>query len=84
MVTGGWCSNWVNIKLAIKNIKIPFFLFAGINIFLDGYIKSENMRFRETSLNFKVSEKADDKNLSRTEFRQEYHAMTKTLGEIRL
>ncbi len=57
-------------------------LLLGINIFLDGFIKSENMRFRETSLNFKVSEKADERDVTRTEFRQEYHAMMKTLGEM--
>lgn len=31
----------------------------GINIFLDGFVPTENLRFRDTSLIFKVSETAD-------------------------
>lgn len=31
----------------------------GINIFLDGFVPTENLRFREESLTFKVSETAD-------------------------
>ena len=31
----------------------------GINIFLDGFVPTENLRFRDTSLVFKVSETAD-------------------------
>lgn len=27
---------------------------AGINIFLDGFVPTENLRFRQTSLSFKV------------------------------
>ena len=32
---------------------------AGINIFLDGFVPTENLRFREASLVFKVAETAD-------------------------
>ena len=35
------------------------FIFTGINIFLDGFVPTENLRFRETSLVFKVAETAD-------------------------
>ena len=35
------------------------FVFTGINIFLDGFVPTENLRFRETSLVFKVAETAD-------------------------
>ena len=31
----------------------------GINIFLDGFVPTENLRFRESSLVFKVAETAD-------------------------
>ena len=31
----------------------------GINIFLDGFVPTENLRFREASLTFKVSETAE-------------------------
>lgn len=33
---------------------------VGINIFLDGFVPTENLRFRETSLVFKVAETADE------------------------
>lgn len=34
-------------------------LSAGINIFLDGFVPTENLRFRDASLVFKVAETAD-------------------------
>lgn len=32
---------------------MPFSVREGINIFLEGYIPTENMRFREIEINFK-------------------------------
>ena len=32
-----------------------FLFLSGINIFLDGFVPTENLRFREASLTFKVS-----------------------------
>jgi ATP-binding cassette subfamily E protein 1 len=32
----------------------------GINIFLDGFIPTENLRFRETSMSFRLMETLDD------------------------
>ena len=40
-------------------VTMPSSVREGINIFLDGYIPSENLRFRQTSLVFKVAESAD-------------------------
>ncbi len=40
-------------------VTLPIGVREGINVFLDGYIPAENLRFRETSLVFKVSEQAD-------------------------
>lgn len=40
-------------------VTLPIGVREGINIFLDGYIPAENLRFRETSLIFKVSEQAE-------------------------
>lgn len=37
----------------------------GINIFLDGYVPTENLRFRETSLVFKVAETANEEEVKR-------------------
>ncbi len=53
----------------------------GINIFLDGFIPSENMRFRDQSLVFKVSEKANAEESVRMAH-HEYPSMTKTLGSF--
>lgn len=39
---------------------MPFSVREGINIFLEGFIPTENLRFREVSLNFKVSEDVED------------------------
>ena len=52
-----------------------------INIFLDGYIPTENLRFRETALTFRVAEKADDREARRV-CRYEYQNMTKSFGNI--
>jgi translation initiation factor RLI1 len=42
--------------------------FLGINIFLDGFVPTENLRFRETSLTFKVAETADKVRITRIIF----------------
>jgi ATP-binding cassette subfamily E protein 1 len=34
-------------------------LYQGINIFLDGFISTENLRFREESLTFRMMETAE-------------------------
>lgn len=41
------------------------FVSSGINIFLDGYVPTENLRFRETSLVFKVAETANEEEVKR-------------------
>ena len=38
----------------------PFNTHQGINVFLDGFIPTENLRFREESLTFKINEKYGD------------------------
>lgn len=35
---------------------MPFSVREGINIFLGGFIPTENMRFRDEELNFKLTE----------------------------
>ena len=44
-------------------VTMPMSVRQGINVFLAGFIPSENMRFREIELNFKVSEQADQGDL---------------------
>lgn len=55
----------------------------GINMFLDGYIPAENMRFRQESLTFKIPDTADDEVQNRARS-FEYSAMTKTMGGFSL
>ena len=52
----------------------------GINIFLDGFVPTENLRFRETALTFKVAETALEEEVKRM-CRYEYPLMVKKLGK---
>lgn len=64
-------------------VTMPFSVREGINIFLDGYVPTENLRFRETSLVFRVAETATEEQIKRS--RQfHYRDMTKTLGKFNL
>lgn len=53
---------------------------SGINIFLDGFVPTENLRFRETALTFKVAETALEEEVKRM-CRYEYPLMVKKLGK---
>lgn len=55
----------------------------GINHFLDGFVPTENLRFREDSLIFKVSETATEEEVKRMAH-YEYPTMTKTLGGFKM
>lgn len=37
-------------------VSLPYSVKEGINVFLDGYLPKENMRFREYGLDFKEKE----------------------------
>jgi len=66
-------------------VTMPFGVREGINIFLAGFIPTENLRFRDDALTFKVSENAlgvedgDGKKWGAA-----YPAMTRTQGEFEL
>jgi ATP-binding cassette, sub-family E, member 1 len=64
-------------------VTFPASVREGINIFLDGNIPSENLRFREESLTFRISDTADELPLERNR-RFEYPSMSKTLGGFHL
>ncbi|XP_052279033.1 ATP-binding cassette sub-family E member 1-like isoform X2 [Dreissena polymorpha] len=64
-------------------VTMPFGVREGINIFLDGFVPTENLRFREVSLTFKVSETALEEEIERM-CRYEYPLMTKNLGSFSL
>lgn len=53
----------------------------GINIFLAGFVPTENLRFRQDELTFQISETAEEteEEVERTR-RYSYPAMAKTLG----
>ncbi len=56
---------------------------VGINIFLDGFVPTENLRFREESLIFKVAESATEEEVKRM-CRYEFPHMVKTMGSFRM
>ncbi|XP_005183309.1 protein Pixie [Musca domestica] len=64
-------------------VTMPFSVREGINIFLDGFVPTENMRFRTESLTFKVSESATEEEVKRMNH-YVYPAMKKTLGNFSL
>lgn len=64
-------------------VTLPASVREGINIFLDGNIPTENLRFRDESLSFRLSESVDDTQLDKSRsFR--YPKMKKTLGRFSL
>ena len=64
-------------------VTMPFSVREGINIFLDGFVPTENLRFREEALVFKVSENASEEDIKRmTSY--DYPTMSKTLGSFKI
>ncbi|KAK8779273.1 ATP-binding cassette sub-family E member 1 pix [Amblyomma americanum] len=64
-------------------VTMPFSVREGINIFLDGFVPTENLRFRDTSLVFKVAETATEEEIKRM-CRYEYPNMKKCLGDFEM
>ncbi|KAI6124406.1 P-loop containing nucleoside triphosphate hydrolase protein [Pisolithus croceorrhizus] len=64
-------------------VTMPYSVREGINIFLDGFIPTENLRFREESLSFKMMETAEELIVDKTRH-YSYPAMTKTMGNFKL
>ena len=67
-------------------VTMPFGVREGINIFLAGFVPTENLRFRDEALTFKVAETADEREGAvDTKFlRFAYPAMTKSQGSFTL
>jgi len=78
-------------------VTMPFSVREGINIFLAGYVPTEQMRFRDYELTFRVSAEQDrvdnERELTPDELKEKvriqnlnyhYPAMVKTLGEFKL
>uniref|UniRef100_A0A0N5AL29 ATP-binding cassette sub-family E member 1 n=1 Tax=Syphacia muris TaxID=451379 RepID=A0A0N5AL29_9BILA len=64
-------------------VTLPSGVREGINIFLDGFIPTENMRFRDSQLSFKVTDQLDKEVIERVAHYQ-YPALEKTLGNFHL
>uniref|UniRef100_A0A8D0L633 ATP-binding cassette sub-family E member 1 n=1 Tax=Sphenodon punctatus TaxID=8508 RepID=A0A8D0L633_SPHPU len=64
-------------------VTMPFSVREGINIFLDGYVPTENLRFRDASLVFKVAETANEEEVKKM-CMYKYPAMRKKMGEFEL
>merc|ERR1712147_465376 len=64
-------------------VTMPSSVREGINIFLDGFVPTENLRFREESLVFKVSENASEEDVKRMNS-YKYPTMSKTLGTFKI
>jgi ATP-binding cassette subfamily E protein 1 len=64
-------------------VTLPFSVREGINIFLDGHIPTENLRFRNESLVFKITE-ASEQEIGDRLRNYEYPDMSKTQGEFKL
>jgi ATP-binding cassette subfamily E protein 1 len=64
-------------------VTLPASVREGINIFLDGNIPTENLRFREESLQFRIGEAGEEFMVDRSR-QYEYPEMEKTLGDFHL
>ena len=62
-------------------VTMPFSVREGINIFLAGFIPTENLRFRDEELNFKMSTTSELYEGVRSS-RQSYPNMTKTMSGL--
>jgi len=65
-------------------ITMPFSVREGINMFLAGFIPTENLRFRDFSLTFRISETQEEIKEEHKVSHYKYPAMKKTLGKFQL
>ena len=65
-------------------VTMPFSVREGINIFLAGFVPTENLRFREFELRFNVSDAPDEFALLSQTAHYSYEAMSKTFEGFRL
>ncbi|ONI14967.1 hypothetical protein PRUPE_3G018700 [Prunus persica] len=66
-------------------VTLPFSVREGINIFLSGFIPTENLRFRDDSLTFKVVETPQESGDEIGMYaRYRYPSMARTLGKFKL
>lgn len=63
-------------------VSAPFSVREGINIFLEGFLPTENLRFRDFSISFKITDAVDREDNKHHIFK--YPNMKKTLGDFKL
>ncbi|GMH43286.1 hypothetical protein BSKO_11208 [Bryopsis sp. KO-2023] len=63
-------------------VTLPFGVREGINIFLAGFVPTENLRFREEQLTFKVTDRGDEEVKRHQSFK--YQTMKRTQGQFTL
>ncbi|CAN6311673.1 unnamed protein product, partial [Urochloa humidicola] len=64
-------------------VTLPFSVREGVNIFLAGFIPTENLRFRDESLTFKIVDAQEDVEIN-TYQQYKYPTMSKTIGNFKL
>uniref|UniRef100_A0A1I7ZLX4 ABC transporter E family member 2 n=1 Tax=Steinernema glaseri TaxID=37863 RepID=A0A1I7ZLX4_9BILA len=64
-------------------VTLPSGVREGINIFLDGFIPTENMRFRDSALSFKVTDQID-REIVKQHSQYSYPSFTKKVGSFEL
>ncbi|PNT62169.1 ABC transporter E family member 2-like [Brachypodium distachyon] len=64
-------------------VTLPFSVREGINIFLAGFVPTENLRFRDESLTFKIVETQEAEEITSYQ-RYKYPTMSKTLADFKL
>ena len=72
------------VAAAYGVVTLPYGVREGINVFLDGFIPTENMRFRDFSLSFKISDNTDIIEKKKEEHLFRYPEMSKKLGNFQL
>ena len=65
-------------------VTLPFSVREGINVFLAGFVPTENLRFRDSALTFKVSEIIEREEGAKRHASYTYPNMCKKLGDFEL
>ena len=68
-------------------VTMPFSVREGINVFLSGFVHTENMRFRDEELTFKVAESVEEKIVPEKQTKAvnyNYPQINKTQGDFKL
>lgn len=63
---------------------MPFSVREGINIFLEGFVPTENLRFREEALTFRITDQGDEFDTTADKSSFSYPAMSLTQGSFKL